>query len=243
MLDGALRLSKSKINEYHNVCSWKFKLRYIDGIPEPRTPFSHYADEGTDFHNGVVHFFSRLNPFKNKISMDEVKMVMCAKDHLVENFINYFVHPILLKGSKGNPKYYFPVLTEEKIYDVIHNCTGIVDAIFINPKDDEYIVLDWKTGKSHSDNDIREEMAFYKFIVDESKKLDKPIKYWAMFFVKEGKLFFEEADDNVVKRVKDRIPMTQNEILQGKFTKNPKSCHFCGYNRKFGGYCDEGKTF
>ena len=234
------RLSKSKVQQIE-MCSWKYKLQNIDRIPEPRTNFWIYAQEGTDFHLGVEHFFSRLNPLKKPISMDEVKLVMNTKDLYAENFIEYFVKPILLKSCKNEPKYYFPVLSEEKIFNEEYNFAGIVDDVHLNPINDEYVVIDWKTGKVKPSKEVKEELAYYKFLIDESSKLPKPVKYGAMFFAKTGKLFYEEFVDTDVKGIKEKIILTQNKIEEGKFTKNNKVCFFCGYSPKWGNFCDAGK--
>ena len=241
-MEEALRLSKSKLNDFHNICSWKYKLKYIDLLPEPRTPFSFYADDGKDFHSKIELFFKTINPFQKQFTVQEVKKVMNTKDEWVESFIYNFIKPILLKSCNNNPKYYFPILQEKKIYNEYWNFSGVVDAVFINPKDEEYVLVDWKTGKIKSEQEMREELACYKLILDEAKILDKPVKYWSMFWVKEGKLFFEECDNNVVEEVKGKIIDTTIRILGDKFIKNPKSCHFCGYSMKFGGLCDEGRT-
>ncbi len=233
------RLSKSKIIEWHDICSWKYKLQNIDKIREPKTPFSFYADEGNAFHEGVVHFFTRLNPFKQKLDMEEVKLVMSCKEQFVENFVDKFVKPILLNSCKNNPKYYFPVIQEEKLFNVEYNFSGIADAVFVNPLDDEYVLLDWKTGKIKPREEMVEELSAYKFIIDEAGLLDKPIKYGSIFYVKFGKLFLEELKDEDVEKYKQKIKQTNEEIDKGNFKKNPKSCFFCGYSQKYsGGICD-----
>ena len=238
-----MRLSKSKINEYE-TCSWRFKLRNVDYKPEPRTPFAFYAEEGTAFHEGVVRYFAEIQPFKpwnERPTIEKIKQVMDCKDEYVENFISKFVQPILLKSCKNNPKYYFPVLMEQKIYNTEWNFSGIVDAVFVNPKDDEYVLMDWKTGKLKSVEEVKEELAYYKFLLDEDGKLSKPVKYGAIFFAKVGKLIFEELTDEDVEDVKNRIKQTREDIAEEKFEKNPDSCYFCGYSQRFGKECDGGK--
>lgn len=236
-----MRLSKSKLIEYNDICSWKFKLRHIDSIPEPRTAYSSYADAGTDFHEGVVAFFTSLNPFRKKLAMEEIKTVMKCDDLLIENFITKFIAP-LLANCNNTPRYYFPVMTEQKIYNREMDFAGIVDAVFIHPQDGEYVLMDWKTGRPKSLQSMREESACYKFVIDDSGKLDKPIKYCAMFFVKTGQLFFEECTDEMVKKYKAKIQGTRKSIQEEKFAKNPKVCHFCGYSQKYGKFCDEGRA-
>ncbi|GAG31372.1 unnamed protein product, partial [marine sediment metagenome] len=183
-----IRLSKSKLQEY-DLCSWKYKLKHIDFIKEPETKYAIYAKEGQDFHTMVVNFFKNVNPFSNK-KFIEKPYTDVTKLEYFDNFINKFVKPILLKSCKNKAKYYFPILLEEKIYNKQYDFSGIIDAVFINNKDEEYIIMDWKTGKMKSRVEIREELAYYKLLLDESGLLDKPVKYCSMFFVKTGKLFF-----------------------------------------------------
>ena len=132
---------------------------------------------------------------------------------------------------------------EQKIYNTEWNFSGIVDAVFVNPKDDEYVLMDWKTGKLKSTEEVKEELAYYKLLLDEDGKLNKPVKYGAIYFVKVGKLIFEELKDEDVENVKDKIKQTREIIKKNKFVKNPNACYFCGYNIKFNeGICDEGRT-
>ena len=82
-----------------------------------------------------------------------------------------------------------------------------------------------------SEVDMKEELAYYKFLFDEEKILDKPIKYGGMFFAKVGKLYFTEFTDADVEGVKEKITKTRESIAEEKFEKNPKSCYFCGYKK------------
>lgn len=220
----ALRLSKSKL-QLMDDCSWKFNLRYNYQLKERPTPFSFYGDMGTAFHKDAENYFKGI----------EMK-TGDYEDRFWDNFIK-FVENVLKAKAKGDRKYICPVLSEEKIYDKELNFTGIVDAVFVNPDDDEYIIMDWKTGKMKDHDDIREELACYKLVIDRSKKLDKPIKYWAMFFVKTGDLFFEEARPELCVKMEEKIHATRDRITKEDFMRNTKNCHFCGYHMRFGGVC------
>ena len=100
--------------------------------------------------------------------------------------------------------------------------------------------MDWKTGKMKDHDEIREELACYKIVIDRSGLLDKPIKYWAMFFSKGEPLFFEEYKQEFVDKMYKKITEVRNRIKKGDFWKNPSNCYSCGFNMRYGGPCDGG---
>ncbi len=226
------RLSKSQI-QLLDSCSWKWKLRYLDSLKEPRTPFAIYAEEGTAFHKMTEEFFKNINPFKGKKFIKN-KFEDMTKIQYFENFLNNFVNP-LYSQSKNSPKYYFPKFQEKRLYSQKHNMSGIVDAIFVH-HDNEYIVLDWKTGKAKSRESMREELGYYKLLADEI--LDKPVKYGAMFFAKTGKLFFEEIEPITIKTCIDKMDEVRKLITEKRFEKKGGLCFCCGFNKKYMGDCD-----
>ena len=201
------------------ICEWKYKLKYVDGEKERDTPYNYMKDGGLAFHADVASFFDN-KPLTGGY----------GQEHW-DNFLKF--NQQVLQDQK-------PVMFETKIYDEQLDFTGIVDAVFINPADGEYVIIDWKTGKMKDHDEIREEMACYKLIIDRSKLLPKPVKYWAMFFSKGEPLFFEECKNEFVDVMLDKIQLVRSQISQLKFSKNPRYCFMCGYHERFGGVC-EGK--
>jgi len=227
----ALRLSKSKILNLlgEKGCQWKYKLKYIDQIEEPDTPFIIYAEAGKIFHSCVEKFFNEEDPLletgENK-EYDEMKYIAETKAIFWDNFITHFV-----KGYIPEHLKFKPFLQESKIYDPEFNVSAIADAIFYN-NNEGMTLIDWKSGKPKPKKEMRFELAFYTFFYNRNKTLlPRPINEWGIFFAKNGKLFVEPVDKDIMASIPSVIAKARKIISNGCFKKNPKSCYFCGYRQ------------
>ena len=79
--------------------------------------------------------------------------------------------------------------------------------------------MDWKTGKFRpwQKSNMRKELATYKYLVDKSGLLDKPVKYLAMYFIDEDYLFIEEAKEKTWERTKKEIETVREKIKNEEF--------------------------
>ena len=239
-------MSKSKFLCY-KMCPFKFKLKYIDHIKEPRTKFSFYADSGTNVHKQIEEFYER----DVKIKEEEFKVIKDNKSEIVvkpvvvinrdkykrnkhiKNLIQF--NENLIKGiidSNKSLDYVYPISQEVDYYDNELKVHGLIDAVYRNYEDDGVIIMDWKSGKIKSLDHIRSEMAFYAlcFNGDEQNKGEKA-KYWGMYFTKFNYLFVEEISLKIMKEITEEVNDIQ-KLIEGNVFPKPaikSMCHFCGF--------------
>ena len=115
---------------------------------------------------------------------------------LIKNFLEFEKKRIVKcinKDGKFDEKYFKPIFQELYIEDEKLGMRGVIDAVYLNPKDDGIIIIDWKSGKYRPENfdDYRFELAFYKELLEKSNKIEGEVKYWGIYFVDADELFFE----------------------------------------------------
>ena len=225
-------LSKSKFLHYEN-CPFGFKQKYIDKIKEKETPYTWTARAGTDIHKKIEDFFSDTVKLSGMEIINLPPISKYGDDIHMQNFHEFASE--LLSNAKSE-EYFYPVLAEQKLLCESMDINGIPDAVFKNPVDDEYIVVDWKSGKIKTPMDCRRELSFYKLLIDGSGVLDKPIKYLSMYFTKFNHTFFEESKQEDMENIENDIISTQSMIEQKIFPKcSGFHCKWCGYSKKYFG--------
>ena len=227
-------ISKSSYQLYKE-CPGRWKRIYIDKIQEPAT---YPMIRGRQIHKKIEDFYKHVT-FDNVTgtTIPNINSNIEIPSEL-SSFINFQKERIIecMKDGAFNTQLFLPVFTEKWIDVPELKIRGIVDAVFINPADNEYIVIDWKSGKPREAEltEKRKELAFYKYLIDESKILDKPIKYWGEYFVDHDKLFFEEAKQSTVDKIKKEVKDIQEEIdntIASKKDfpyKTSFMCNWCG---------------
>lgn len=220
-----MNISKSKIKTYNN-CPQLFKWQYIEK-KRPEIPEAPITTIGKDIHNIFENFYDNLiiekmsnNPFKYfKNSMK----VLPQYQNIFDLFCKFQAHRWLLTENKDN---FMPILKEKKFIN--NNEVGIVDVIHYDDKN--YIILDYKSSASNPTN-LRFELNFYKKLVDESKILDKPIQYIAVYGYRDGSFFCENINNKsyniMLKKVESFKNIKFNEI---EYPKKPGAyCSWCSY--------------
>lgn len=224
---GEIWLSKSKINMYLN-CPHRYKLIYIDGLKEP---VSEVMIRGSNVHKDIENFY------KNGVEWKDKDYFFKPVNVNLKNFIEFERKRAEKCKKHDNPKKYFmPVFVEKKIKNKVLKVSGIIDAVFYdyNEGNGDYIIIDWKTGKFRENykSNYRRELAIYKILLDNSGLLDKPIKYYGMFFTDANHLFFEEAKNVSVKAAYKMILNVRNKIRNSKFGCNiTPLCNWCGFKK------------
>jgi CRISPR/Cas system-associated exonuclease Cas4 (RecB family) len=217
MVDKKL-LSKSSVNLYLQ-CPYKWKKSYVD---EVRIIASPAQERGTRIHKKIENFYK--NP---------------KADLELKNFINFEMRRIkdMVKENKFEKKYFYPLFQELKLSNDKLGLKGIVDAVFINPKDDKLIVIDWKTGKYY-ENDIdnyRLELVIYKLLLENSGLVDEKVGYWGIYFTDQDKLFFESVDDNKENVCLATIMEARRGIeMESYHPKKNKWCFNCQFRKECG---------
>lgn len=200
-LPNDFRFSKSSVMQLQQ-CPYKFKLRKVDGIEEPRTEWSAYADHGTKIHKEIEDYLISKKYAQN------------SKD-----FINFLAWYEFL----GSP---LVVGVEKEL--TAENLLGFVDAVFLTPDKTGYMIIDWKSGKRKTKNQMKEEMAYYHLLLEANKEeFPLPVKEWCMYFTKTAEEVCSEPDEEFVKKAKDSI---KKGLQVKQFRTNIGfHCNFCGY--------------
>jgi CRISPR/Cas system-associated exonuclease Cas4 (RecB family) len=195
-------LNKSQINLFIQ-CPLRWKFIHIDGCPSISSPAQ---ERGTRIHKKIEEFYKNMQP-----------------DEELKNFIHF---ERVRAESCPSSKYFYPLFQELKIVNEDIGLKGIIDAIYINPKDNKIIIIDWKTGhynKAELDN-YRLELYLYKELLEKSKLVDE-VGYIGIYFTDQDKLFFEKVDEFNA----DKIHIKINEIrdLMEKGIYEPKKNWYC----------------
>jgi len=202
-------LSKSQINLFRR-CPMKWKKAYLDREPFKPTPA---MERGVRIHEKIENFYKTAT-IKNKVIQND--------DPELRKFVEF--ENQRLKDCNHVIKHFMPLHQELKIADDTTHLRGIVDAVFRHPDDDKIIIIDWKSGmyRPWQLNDYRFELAIYKKLYEKVKK--KEVGYWGIFFTDAGKLFFEKANEDVVKDTMKIVDQVREEMATGNY---PCKCGYC----------------
>ena len=224
-------LSKSQINLFRQ-CPCKWKLIYIDGkepVPSPA------MQRGSGIHEEIEHFYKNIDLVK--IDGRRTPVIVPKKDmNRIRNFLEFEKKRIVScidRNGKFDEKYFRPVFQELYVENKELMLRGYIDAVYINPKDDGVIIIDWKTGKYRKNNlnDYRFELAIYKELLERSGKIEGEVKYWGIYFVDQNKLFFEKAESKYVKRMFIVVEEVRKQIENGEYKCKPSIlCRWCEFS-------------
>lgn len=105
---------------------------------------------------------------------------------------------------------------------------GIVDRI--NYDGNNYTLIDYKSG-FYNLSELRFELNFYKYLVDEAKILDKPIEFIGSYGYNNGTIFFERVNPRSYALMLEKVNAFRNikfkEITYPK--KEGYHCRWCEY--------------
>ena len=208
-------LSKSQIQLYLQ-CPLKWRFIYINKIPSIPSP---QQTRGLDIHSQIENFYKNVSIVDKKI---EVKNNI--KIH--NNFLKFEEKRL---SECSDLKYFFPLHQELKIMNNEIMLRGIIDAVYLNSKDDKIIIIDWKSGKFHkyAINDYRFELSLYAYLFNNSNLTKEKVKYIGMYFVDEDKLFFEEVKQKYIDKMLKTVDEVRKEIEKGTYL--PKKNFYCDY--------------
>ena len=217
-------LSKSQIQLFLQ-CPFKWKCIYIDELPQV---VSSQRERGVDIHKQIENFYK-----DSEVVTPEGKhpIIVAKKEKMLNssfyNFEKERIKSCVDVNGKFDEKYFKPLHQELKINNEELRLRGIIDAIYINPKDDGIIIIDWKSGK-YRKNEIdnhRFELALYKELYEREYK--QKVSYWGIFWVDANKLFFEKVDQKYV----DKMLVTVKDVREKieNLECNPKPNFYCQY--------------
>ncbi len=209
-------LNKSQVNAYLE-CPFKWKKIYVEGTRSKPSPAQ---KRGIKIHRKIEQFYKDPKPdedLKNLIEFERKR----AKD--------------LIKEGKLQEKYVKPLFQELKLFNADIGLKGTMDAVFINPKDDGLICVDWKTGKHYGNglDNYKLELCVYAELVNHSGKTDEKVKYIGIFFTDLGKLFFEEIKQEDIDEMYRVVDEVRKGIESGECEpKKNQWCWFCQFKRE-----------
>ena len=209
-------LSKSQANLFLQ-CPYKWKKNYIDNIRSLPSPAQ---KRGIAIHKKVESFYK--NP---------------TADPDLKNLINFELQRVkrMINEGKFDKKYFYPLFQELKMQNKELGLKGICDAVYINPKDDKLIIIDWKTGKYYPNkfDDYRFELAVYAELLKHSGKVDEDPAYWGIYFTDQDKLFFEKIDKKYIDNMYETMEQVRKDIEKGDYQpKKNQWCFFCQFKRE-----------
>jgi len=216
-------LSKSQMNTYLQ-CPMKWKFQYIDGKKSKGSP---QMFRGIKVHSNIKKFYDNIEIKDNKIipksDLGELGQFEKFQERRIQSCIN--------EQGEFNLKYFAPIEQELKVSDENVKLRGFIDAVYINPKDDGVIIIDWKTGKYRPDkfSDYRFELAVYA----ELYRLTKGVtpKYWGIYFVDADKLFFEEVKAVSIKAMYKKVQKVRDGIEAKDYQCKPGIlCRWCDFS-------------
>ena len=206
-------LSKSQVNAYLD-CPYKWKKFYIDKVTSRPSPAQ---TRGSAIHAKIEKFYKNPQP-----------------DEDLKNFIAFELRRVkdMLKENKFDKKYFYPIFQELKMQNEELGLKGICDAVYINPKDNKLIIIDWKTGRYNKNkfDDYRFELAVYAELLKHSGKVDEEPGYWGIYFTDADKLFFEKIDQKYIEKMYETVEKARQGMKEDLYPPQKNTwCWFCQF--------------
>lgn len=233
-------LTKSSMNLFGNPfditamrysCPYKFYLGEIKGIRIKEE--SQALTIGTQFHSFADKFYDNIS-VDNELSIDE-KFVEDFKSKserqtniLIDNFLLFEQGRFdSLKKLGLNKTHFPPVLREQRATNKRLKIFGYLDRIDRHT-DNNYIIIDIKTGKYQNSNEFRQELTFYKLCQEEEHPdVYAKLKWMGGYFPKENSVFFDAIMQKDIDDTVKRIEKIQEMIEEKNFPKNFNACNYC----------------
>lgn len=222
-------LSKSQVNTFLQ-CPFKWKKQYIDKV---KSKPSYAMLRGIKIHSSIENFYKHVEIKDNIITVKDKTIKVPKK------FLEFEQRRLesCKKDGKIIDKYFKPLFQELRVSSKDLGLRGFIDAVYINPKDDELILVDYKSGKFRPDkyDDYRFELAIYKMLIESGDYIDKKVKYWCIFFVDQDKIFFEECREEDVVKAKKMVEESRVGMESGEYpAKLNEYCNWCDYKGECG---------
>lgn len=213
-----MRITKSKMKIFKS-CPLQFRFKYLDNIPS-EVPPADVTTYGIDIHNIFNNFFDNINIsdipdepydyFCNLMSVDE------QYKSVYYSFCKW--ESDLFKINKGT---FMPVLREKWVSHA--DLVGIIDRVNFNGTN--YSIIDYKPS-IYNISELRFELCLYKYLLDSTKLLEKPVKYIGIYGYKDGNKFIEEVK-----------PRSYNLMLQKLNAFRALKFNEINYRAKRGWHC------
>jgi DNA helicase-2/ATP-dependent DNA helicase PcrA len=242
LVDPEMRFSASKIKTYED-CPLKFKFQSVLHIPTPQKIFFYV---GTDVH-AVLEEMAKLRIQGEAFDLDLAKGLLDSSwesfnfDSETQEKQEYNKMQKMLEFwfdfEKHNPN---ETVEVEEWFELDLDGAhfgGFIDRLDRTP-DGDYIVLDYKTGKTNlSKNKLKDDVQMALYCLAVKEKYGKlPVQAGHMYVHPEiAELRLVDVSEESVGAVVDRIKEMVGRILSEDFeVKEDPNCRFCDYK----GICD-----
>jgi DNA helicase-2/ATP-dependent DNA helicase PcrA len=246
-------LSPTALNNYLR-CPWKYFYNNLLRIPGAQTPAQVY---GTAIHYALKMFFDARGRGENPgVSFLEEQFVRALDRELLTQADR---QQLAARGAQALAGYYRQwhdswageTLTEQKVAAVLEDCgvriTGKIDKMEFEKGSRKVTVVDYKTGKPKSRNDIegktatgtgdyQRQLVFYKLLLEEDTRLGVTTDQGVIDFIEpatEGGKYRRETfaiSEADVKTLRQEIARVAQEIRSAAFWNkrcDDPACEYC----------------
>lgn len=233
-----IRISKS-IKGCYETCPQRYKLIYINKVP---TETSEAAQRGLDVHAFAGAFYNHIKIENEELIIDPNFIEEYKNNSIedsqkyIENFIDFEKKRWEICKQYPNPlKYFVPVIREKKVENIGLGLVGIVDRVD-RKFNGNYMVIEIKTGKyderSWKRTELRQELAFYKLLIESSNLVDKPIEDFAVYYPRSNDVWTETFNGRTLSAFQKNLEKVREGISRGDFHCNISIfCRYCEANR------------
>jgi hypothetical protein len=201
---GVLRLTKSSLFGYH-FCPYQYWLEKFQGHRSEETM---WMVRGSNVHDVVEYFWKNVDPildevlaliedYKENLAYKKLQSIIpkppapyeYGEDSVIETWLRWqWDRLIVTKGKNWKPvgnELEVHARTNVEVDGVIVpvHMKGFVDRVF-QDGDDGFILMELKTGKwtPKKATSMRQEMQFYKMLMEEGESEFLPVTNWAWEF-------------------------------------------------------------
>ena len=252
-----LKVTKSSLNTFE-FCRKQYEFQYIEGRrSEPNAAMA----RGSAVHNSYEDFYNEFEMKKAEGMNENLLYEYCMGLFPIDDYGEVYqkmsafeTERFMISKSAESLGNYLPVgneircnakldiakdanskFTLQRDYTV--HLQGIIDRVFQEGKG--FIPVELKTGqwKDRKQTHMRNEMAFYKVLMDADPDVDMdPITNWAWYYPDSNNFQLEETKNRNVNNITRRIAKLIYAYEQGLFPASyyPAKCQYCS----FIGICD-----
>lgn len=180
-----MKITKSMMKTY-KTCPLQFKFKHIDS-KSSEVPPAEVTTTGSEIHNIFNKFFDSIDLAKIP---DNPYDYFCNVMDVDEKYksIYYSFCEWEAELYKINKESFMPVMREKWVSH--DDLIGIIDRVNFNGTD--YSIIDYKSSV-YNPSEVRFELCLYKYILDHTGLLEKPIKYIGAYGYKDSSKFIEEV--------------------------------------------------
>jgi len=211
---------KSEVNLY-DMCPYRYKLAFIDGI---------FMDAPAMKRGREIH--QLLEDFYKPNSTDLDLLAGSIAQHPLHIKHGWIVNKFIRFNKRLQRDYgeFVPKFTELKLYSERFGLTGTIDRVDV--RDNEIIVIDYKSGKRHPLSKFRFELAIYTILFEDNYK--RKVTHWGVYFTDRDILVKEKVDKAVLKQAMLKVNNFRKRVMAQEFPKKPTmTCEWCSYYKVY----------